>query len=101
MRGIYLASFALLFVQNYAILELSDKISTGRWWIPKCCFFTALKLDNAHLQLINYFVFFYKYVEGILFFLFRNRIQFILYILYIYMWPHIYIYIQYISMPVL
>ena len=42
------ASFALLFVKNYAILDLSDKISTGGWWIPKCCFFTALKSDNAH-----------------------------------------------------
>ena len=42
------ASFALLFVQNYAILDLSDKIYTGGWWIPKCCFFTALKSDNAH-----------------------------------------------------
>ena len=41
------ASFALLFVQNYAILDLSDKISSGRWWIPKCSFFTALKSDNA------------------------------------------------------
>ena len=41
------ASFALLFVQNYVILELSDKISSGRWWIPKCSFFTALKSDNA------------------------------------------------------
>ena len=41
------ASFALLFVQNYVILELSDKISSGRWWIPKCCFFTALKSDSA------------------------------------------------------
>ena len=29
------ASFALLFVKNYAILELSDKISAGGWWIPK------------------------------------------------------------------
>jgi len=19
------------------------------WWIPKCCFFTALKSDNAHV----------------------------------------------------
>ena len=43
------ASFALLFVKNYAILDLSDKISTGGWWIPKCCFFTALKSDNAHI----------------------------------------------------
>ena len=43
------ASFALLFVQNYAILDLSDKISSGRWWIPKCSFFTALKSDNAHV----------------------------------------------------
>ena len=41
------ASFALLFVKNYAILELSDKIYTGGWWIPKCYFFTALKSDNA------------------------------------------------------
>ena len=41
------ASFALLFVQNYAILDLSDKIYTGGWWIPKCSFFTALKSDNA------------------------------------------------------
>ena len=29
------ASFALLFVKNYAILDLSDKISAGGWWIPK------------------------------------------------------------------
>ena len=36
------ASFALLFVKNYAILDLSDKISAGGWWIPKCYFFTAL-----------------------------------------------------------
>ena len=43
------ASFALLFVQNYAILDLGDKISSGVWWIPKCCFFTALKSDNAHM----------------------------------------------------
>ena len=28
-------SFALLFVKNYAILDLSDKISTGGWRIPK------------------------------------------------------------------
>ena len=42
-----LASFALLFVKNYAILDLSDKISAGGWWIPKCYFFTALKSDNA------------------------------------------------------
>jgi hypothetical protein len=42
------ASFELLFVQNYAILDLSDKIYTGGWWIPKCSFFTALKSDNAH-----------------------------------------------------
>ena len=45
------ASFALLFVKNYAILDLSDKISAGGWWIPKCCFFTALKSDNA--QFLN------------------------------------------------
>ena len=45
------ASFALLFVQNYAILDLSDKIYTGGWWIPKCCFFTALKSDNAHVHM--------------------------------------------------
>ena len=38
---------ALLFVQNYVILDLSDKISSGRWWIPICSFFTALKSDNA------------------------------------------------------
>ena len=36
-----LASFALLFVKNYAILELSDKISVGGWWIPKCYFFRS------------------------------------------------------------
>jgi len=48
------ASFALLFVQNYAILDLSDKIYTGGWWIPKCSFFTALKSDNAHcVQLLH------------------------------------------------
>ena len=41
------ASFALLFVKNYAILDLSDKISAGGWWIPKCYFFTALKSDSA------------------------------------------------------
>ena len=41
------ASFALLFVKNHAILELSDKSYTGGWWIPKCYFFTALKSDNA------------------------------------------------------
>ena len=46
-----LASFALLFVNNYAILDLSDKISAPGWWIPKCCFFTALKLDNALLYI--------------------------------------------------
>ena len=46
------ASFALLFVKNYAILDLSDKISAGGWWIPKCCFFTALKSDNAQQFLI-------------------------------------------------
>jgi hypothetical protein len=48
------ASFALLFVQNYAILDLSDKISSGRWWIPKCSFFTALKSDNALYIIIIY-----------------------------------------------
>jgi hypothetical protein len=42
-----LASFALLFVKNYAILDFSDKISAGGGWIPKCYFFTALKSDNA------------------------------------------------------
>ena len=41
------ASFALLFVKNYAILDLSDKISAGEWWIPKCCLFAPLKSDNA------------------------------------------------------
>ena len=41
------ASFALLFVQNYAMLDLGDKISSGVWWIPKCCFFTALKSDKC------------------------------------------------------
>ena len=44
------ASFALLFVKNNAILELSDKISAGEWWIPKCYFFTALKSDNARVH---------------------------------------------------
>ena len=48
-----LASFALLFVKNYAILDLSDKISAGGWWIPKCCCFTALKSDNDHLIYIH------------------------------------------------
>ena len=38
------ASFALLFVQNYAILDLGDKIYTGVWWIPKCCFLLAFLL---------------------------------------------------------
>ena len=52
------ASFALLFVQNYAILDLGDKISSGRWWIPKCCFFTALKSDNA-----IYYIFIYIHVH--------------------------------------
>ena len=52
------ASFALLFVKNYAILELSDKIYTGGWWIPKCYFFTALKSDNALVR--SYFDFFKK-----------------------------------------
>ena len=47
------ASFALLFVKNYAILDLSDKISAGGWWIPKCCFFTALKSDNAHTSYVQ------------------------------------------------
>ena len=47
------ASFALLFVKNYAILDLSDKISAGGWWIPKCCFFTALKSDNAQLYQVS------------------------------------------------
>ena len=45
------ASFALLFVKNYAILDLSDKISTGGWWIPKCCLFAPLKSDNAHVHM--------------------------------------------------
>ena len=27
------SSFALFFVKNYALLELSDKISAGEWWI--------------------------------------------------------------------
>ena len=48
------ASFALLFVKNYAILELSDKIYTGGWWIPKCYFFTALKSDNAPVSQLRY-----------------------------------------------
>ena len=48
------ASFALLFVKNYAILELSDKISARGWWIPKCYFFTALKSDNAHVLVLMY-----------------------------------------------
>ena len=47
------ASFALLFVQNYAMLDLGDKISSGVWWIPKCCFFTALKSDNALVVCIH------------------------------------------------
>ena len=48
------ASFALLFVKNYAILDLSDKISTGGWWIPKCCLFAPLKSDNAHVHIHTY-----------------------------------------------
>ena len=31
----------------HAILDLSDKISAGGWWIPKYYFFTPLKSDNA------------------------------------------------------
>jgi hypothetical protein len=55
------ASFALLFVQNYVILDLSDKIYTGGWWIPKCSFFTALKSDNARMYVHIYTYIYYMY----------------------------------------
>ena len=35
------------------MLDLGDKISSGVWWIPKCCFFTALKSDNAPVYLLQ------------------------------------------------
>ena len=57
------ASFALLFVKNYAILDLSDKISTGGWWIPKCCLFAPLKSDNAHTYIHVYKYKKYKYTS--------------------------------------